>query len=62
MEELDVRVKNRIISAVSCRKTACEAGLTTPEELEYYHRIRQEAENLYRRGGVWPIFDLFELD
>lgn len=62
MEELDIRVKNRIITAVSRRQTPKEAGLTGPEELEYYQKIWQEAEALYRRGGAWPIFDLYELD
>ena len=62
MEELSVREKNHIISAVTCRKTAEEAGLSTPAELAHYQEIWQEAQRLYDRGGMWPIFELFELD
>lgn len=62
MEELTIRQKNHIISAVSCRRTPEEAGLSTPEELAYYTLIWEDAQSLYDRGGVWPVFDLFELD
>lgn len=62
MEELTVREKNRIISAVNCQKTAEEAGLKTPAELQYYQIIWDEAQGYFDRGGIWPIFDLWELD
>lgn len=62
MEQLSIREKNWIISAVSCQKTAQEAGLTTWAELSYYRALWQEAQTLCDRGGVWPVFDLYELD
>ena len=62
MEVLTVREKNWIISAVNCRKTPEEAGLKTEEELQYYKAIWDDAQALYDRGGVWPVFDLIELD
>ena len=62
MEQLSIREKNRIISAVSCRKTPEEAGLSKPAELAYYRELWQEAQSLYARGGVWPVFKLYELD
>ena len=62
MEELTVREKNRIISAVNCQTAAEEAGLKTPAELQYYQMIWNEAQGYFDRGGIWPIFDLWELD
>lgn len=62
MEELTVREKNRIISAVNSQKAAEEAGLKTPTELQYYQIIWDEAQGYFDRGGIWPIFDLWELD
>ena len=62
MEELSIREKNRIICAVSGRKSQEEAGLTTESELQYYKTIWDDAQSLFDRGGVWPIFELFELD
>lgn len=56
------REKNRIISAVNCRKTPEEAGLKTAEALQYYKVIWDDAQSLFDRGGAWPVFDLFELD
>ena len=61
-EELTAREKNRIISAVNCRKSAEAAGLKTQAELNYYMMIWDEAQGYFDRGGVWPIFDLWELD
>ena len=62
MEELSVREKNRIITAVSCRQTPEQAGLKTEAELQYYKIIWDDAQSLYDMGGIWPIFDLWELD
>jgi len=62
MEELTVREKNRVILAVNCQKTAEEGGLKTPAELQYYQMIWDEAQGYFDRGGVWPIFDLWEID
>ena len=62
MTELSEREKNWIISAVNCRKTPEEAGLNTEEELAYYKMIWDEAQGYHDRGGVWPVFDLWELD
>jgi len=62
MVELSVREKNWIISAVNSRKTPDEAGLKTEAELQYYNVIWDDAKSLFDRGGVWPIFDLIELD
>ena len=61
-EELTVREKNWILSAVSCRKTPEEAGLTRDAQLRYYQIIRTEAQDVYDRLGVWPVFELWELD
>ena len=62
MAELSVREKNWIISAVNCRKKPEAAGLKTEAALAYYKMIWDEAQRYYDRGGVWPIFDLWELD
>ena len=62
MEELTVREKNWIITAVNYRKTPEEAGIKTEAELKYYRIILDNAQSLFDRGGVWPIFDLIELD
>ena len=62
MEELSVREKNWIITAVNCRHTPEQAGLKTEAELQYYKIIWDDAQSLYDRGGIWPIFDLWELD
>ena len=62
MDELSAREKNWIISAVNSRKTPEEAGLKTEAELQYYKVIWEDANSLFDRGGVWPVFDLFELD
>ena len=61
-EELTAREKNWIISAVNCRKSAEDARLKTQAELNYYKMIWDEAQGYFDRGGVWPIFDLWELD
>lgn len=61
-DELTAREKNWIISAVNCRKSPEEAGLKSPAELQYYKMIWEEAQEYFDRGGVWPIFDLWELD
>ncbi|MBQ9931549.1 MAG: ADP-ribosylglycohydrolase family protein [Firmicutes bacterium] len=60
--ELTARQKNWIIMAVNARETADEAGLKSVGELQYYHDTYNEAMELFERGGVWPIFDLWELD
>jgi len=62
MDDLSVREKNRIISAVNCRNNPEEAGLQTQAELQYYKLIWDDAQSLFDRGGIWPIFELFELD
>ena len=62
MAELSAREKKWIISAVNCRKKPEEAGLKTETELAYYKMIWEEAQGYYDRGGVWPVFDLWELD
>lgn len=62
MEELSAREKNRVIAAVNARKTPEEAGLKTEAELAYYKIIWEDARQYFDRGGVWPIFDLWELD
>ena len=62
MEELTVRQKNHIIDAVNRRLTPEEAGLCTPVQLEYYRIIYADAQSLLRRGGVWPVFELWELE
>ena len=62
MKELTVREKNRIICAVNSRQTAEQAGLTAEAELAYYKTIWDDAQQLFDRGGVWPVFDLWELD
>lgn len=61
-DDLTPREKNWIITAVNLRQTAEEAGLKTVAEKEYYNVIHAEAEALFARGGVWPIFELWELD
>ena len=62
MDALNAREKNRVIAAVNARKTPEEAGLKTEAELAYYKIIREDARQHFDRGGVWPIFDLWELD
>ena len=62
MDELTVREKNHIISAVNGRQTPQEAGLSTPAELAYYEIIWADAQDLFDRGGIWPVFELWELD
>ena len=62
MEELTARQKNWIISAVNGRKTPEETGLKTEAELAYYKMTWDEAQMYYDKGGIWPIFDLWELD
>ena len=62
MAELMVREKNWIITAVNCRKSPEEAGLKTEAELQYYWIIWDEAQGYFDQGGIWPIFDLWELD
>lgn len=61
-DDLTSREKNWIITAVNMRQSPEEAGLKTVAEKEYYSAIRAEAEALFARGGVWPVFDLWELD
>ena len=62
MKELTVREKNWIITAVNRRQIPEAVGLKTEAELQYYQRIWDEAQALYDQGGVWPIFELWELD
>ena len=62
MAKLTVREKNWIITAVNCRKSPEEADLKTEAELQYYWTIWQEAQDYFDRGGIWPLFDLWELD
>ena len=59
---LSIREKNWIITAVNRRQSAEEASLKSEAELAYYRMIRDEAKSYYDRGGVWPVFDLWELD
>ena len=62
MDELNAREKNRVIAAVNARMTPEEACLKTEAELAYYKIIWEDARQYFDRGGVWPIFELWELD
>ena len=62
MGDLTAREWNRIICAVNAKQTAEEAGLKTNEELQHYEKIWNEAEELFAKYGIWPVFDLVELE
>ena len=53
---------NRVIRAVNSRETPQEAGLQTESELALYASIRAEAEHWFDKHGIWPVFELCELD
>ena len=61
-EELTAREKNRIITAINCQQAPEEVVLKSEAEHAYFRIIYEEAKTLYARGGVWPVFDLWELD
>ena len=62
MKTLTAREWNRIISAVNSKETFKEAGLSGEEELQYYQNMWKEAEEIQAKHGIWPIFELAELE
>ena len=61
-DSLTAREKNRIITAVNMQQSFEAAGFKTSAEKDFYDAIWADAKSLFDRGGVWPIFDLCELD
>ena len=59
--DLTPRQMNRAITALNCRETPEQAGLT-PEETVWYRAFLAEAEEMERKYGERPVFDLCELD
>ena len=62
MNDLTAREWNRIICAVNSRQSAEAAGLKAEAELLHHGNIWKEAEEIFAKYGVWPVFSLAELD
>ena len=62
LSEISPRIKNSIITAVTCKRTDLEAYLESEVERMFYQHLWKEAEAHLEKYGFWPVFDLCELD
>lgn len=53
---------NAIISAVNMNVPKDKAGLKDEAEEALYDSIKAEADELEKRGGVRPVFDMVEIE
>ncbi len=61
-KSLTAREMNRIISLVNYKTPKEKCDLRSVEEERFYDNLINEAKEMMDRTGIWPIFDVCELD
>lgn len=59
--EMSARRRNEIVYMVNCRVPKNEAGLTTEAENWWYDRLTAQADEMERKYGKRPVFEMEEI-
>lgn len=53
---------NEITSAVNSKTPKAKAGLKNEVERRYYDGLWKEAMDVQKKHGIWPVFEMAELE
>lgn len=62
LDKITTARKNMITRAVNAKETLEESGAVTEIEKLYYEHLFNEAVALEQKHGIWPVFEMWEID